>query len=103
MNPEEPVDCSSCMDLSPDARSKAAWTVMYSAFCCPGVGGPGWDQHSGLRPAPSEGHERRERKSVSAPGWFQAILAVLALEIRLRAGSTAPADGAEEAGSSRCV
>ena len=23
---------SSCMDLSPNARSKTAWTVMYSAF-----------------------------------------------------------------------
>jgi hypothetical protein len=68
------------MDLSPDARSKVARTVMDSAFSCPGSGGPGWGQHSGLRLVHSDGLERPMTKSALAPRCFQAIFLVLAFD-----------------------
>jgi hypothetical protein len=76
--PGDPWWSSVMFGPSPDARSKAAWTVMYSAFICPGSGGPGWGQHSGLRLVHSDGLERPMTQSALAPRCFQAIFVVLA-------------------------
>src|SRR5258708_39700658 len=69
---------SSCMDLSREARANVARTVMYSAFYCPGTGGPGWGERSGLRLVHSGGLERPMTKSALAPRCSQAIVLVLA-------------------------
>src|SRR5260370_28328266 len=66
------------MDLSREARANVAWTVMYSAFYCPGTGGPGWGERSGLRLVHSGGLERPMTKSALAPRCSQAIVLVLA-------------------------
>src|SRR5260370_10533096 len=69
---------SSCMDVSREGRGNVARTVMYSAFYCPGTGGPGWGERSGLRLVHSGGLERPMTKSALAPRCSQAIVLVLA-------------------------
>src|SRR5260370_12083118 len=84
---------SSCMDLSREARANVARTVMYSAFYCPGTGGPGWGVPCGLCLVHFRVLEGPITKAAVAPRFSQTILLVLAFCCLPRGASSAVAVG----------